>query len=195
MWGPGYNLNVVHPLSHGTIVPKQGFYTYEEKTRFSDLINDSGRFNDTYYRLFTATFRDLQHSLNSFLFGYWLTATRRSKASWAQVKTGRTLGELLGGTKKTVYAMTAFERKPEAIFDGTALWWIWTISVTHKGFIELKLRKSLQLIFLASNEYLIKKLFKSADIFSLTRLSSRSRTELIASSAQSILSEVKTYVI
>lgn len=189
MWGPGYNLNVVHPLSHGTIVPKQGFYTYEEKTRFSDLINDSGRFNDTYYRLFTATFRDLQHSLNSFLFGYWLTA------SWAQVKTGRTLGELLGGTKKTVYAMTAFERKSEAIFDGTALWWIWTISVTHKGFIELKLRKSLQLIFLASNEYLIKKLFKSADIFSLTRLSSRSRTELIASSAQSILSEVKTYVI
>jgi len=55
--------------------------------------------------------------------------------------------------------------------------------------------ESLELTFLASDEYLIEKPRKTADTLSSTRLPTRSRTGSIASPAQSVLSEVKAYVI
>ncbi len=55
--------------------------------------------------------------------------------------------------------------------------------------------ESLEPTFLVSDKYLIERLLKPADTFSSTRLPTRSRTGSIASPAQSVLSEVKAYVI
>ncbi len=67
-------------------------------------MNDPDPTVATHYRSLAAAFRDLQHSSNPIVSGYWLAAMRRSQASGAQVKTERAIEELLGGTENTIYA-------------------------------------------------------------------------------------------